>query len=249
MAGFTDIHCHILPGIDDGPADVRLSVEMLEIARADGIEKIVASPHILDGVFDNTKESIASSIAGFRSHLEAIGSLNGVTLCRGADIRICRDMQQRISNDRLPLINDKNYILLELPSFVIPPLGELANLICGLRMSGITAIITHPERNIPILEDLRILEKFVEWGAISQITGASITGVFGARIQKASLKIIKKGLAHVVATDAHNSKTRPPVLSGPYARVAKKFGQSLAEALFIVNPSRIVDGCEVDCTA
>ena len=234
--GYIDIHCHILPGLDDGPEDMAQTMEMLGIAREDGIEGIVASPHIKSGVYDNTRQSIAHAIGGLN------GGANGIAIYMGADIHISRGLIEDVRRGALPLINDKNYLLLELPAYVLPPIAEIEKMIAGLRVNGVTPVITHPERNLAILQDISILRKLMKAGAICQITAGSITGKFGSDIQKASFKLLKKDMVHVVASDAHDTRRRPPVLSEAHAMVASRFGCGLARDLFILNPRSIVNG-------
>ncbi|MDA8326909.1 MAG: hypothetical protein M0033_11920 [Nitrospiraceae bacterium] len=212
------------------------TIEMLKIARQDGIEGIVASPHVMNGLYDNSREGIGEAIASVK------GAANGVALYPGADVHISRDLLDNARKGALPLINDKNYLLLELPTFVLPPMAELERIIAGLKFRGVTPVITHPERNAAILEDVSILQRLLDLGALCQLTAASITGRFGARVQKACFKMLKKKQVHVVATDAHDVKKRPPVLSEAHSKVANKFGPSQAAKLFISNPFRIVNG-------
>ena len=235
-SGFIDIHCHILPGLDDGSTDIEQTIEMLRIARQDGIEAIVASPHVMNGLYVNSREDISRQIAYVKSRT------NGVALYPGADVHISRDILENARRGALPLINDKNYLLLELPSFVLPPLAEVDRIISGLRLMGVVPVITHPERNLQILENVSILQRFLDLGARCQMTAASITGKFGSRVQKACWRMIKKGFIHAVATDAHDVKRRPPVLSEAHGWVVKKFGPSMAENLFILNPLKMVNG-------
>ncbi len=234
--GFIDIHCHILPGLDDGSPDIEQTIEMLRIARDDGIKSIVASPHVMNGLYVNSREEICRQIAFVKSRA------NGVALYPGADVHISRDILENARKGALPLINDKNYLLLELPSFVLPPLAELDKIIAGLRLMGVIPVITHPERNLAILEDASILQRFLNLGARFQMTAASITGKFGSRVQKACFRMLKKGQIHAVATDAHDVKKRPPVLSEAHSWIARRFGPSMAEKLFIRNPLRILNG-------
>lgn len=234
--GFIDIHCHILSGLDDGAEDFETSLKMLEIARRDGIGGIVATPHIMDGVYDNTREAINSTASRLMEDADA------PPLYTGADIRICRDLMQKVANNELPLINDKNYILLELPTYGLPPISELLNIASSLRMKGITPIITHPERNMAIVNYPTIMKKLIKYGAIFQATAMSITGGFGSRVQKFTLKMIKNGHIHVVASDAHDTEKRPPILSDAYAFVSKKFNKNEADRLFRSNPLNIIRG-------
>lgn len=235
-SGFIDIHCHILPGLDDGPPDINHTLKMLEAARADGVKAIVASPHIIDGIYNNTKQGILRAAAELRKHA------GDIKLFIGADIHICRDLVKRVSNGELPMINDKNYLLLELPHYVMPPLREVERLLGTLAVMRIVPVITHPERNLPMLEDISIMKRLMTTGAIFQVTASSITNRFGSRIQKAAFRMIKKGYVHAVASDAHDAEKRPPVLSEAYEQVMKNFGPDEAGRLFLQNPMNIING-------
>ena len=240
-SGFIDIHCHILPGLDEGPSCSAEAARMLRMARENGTAGIVATPHILDGVFNNTKVTIAKSV-------DELNALNyGIQVYIGAEVRISRNLRERISRDTLPLLNNKNFLLLELPAYLLPPLPELEKIITDLRMSQITPIIAHPERNIPILRDLSIMERLIRCGAAFQVTSMSITGDSGRRIQKAALDMIQKGYVHAVASDAHDATKRPPVLSHAYTAIANKFGSVEAQRLFCDNPLKIISGSDIVC--
>ena len=236
--GFIDIHCHILPGLDEGPSCSAEAVQMLRMAREDGTAGIVATPHILDGVFNNTKRTIAQSV-------EDLNALNtGIQLYMGAEVRISRNLKERISRDELPLLNNSNVLLLELPAYLLPPLPELEAIITDLRMSHITPIIAHPERNIPILHDLSIMARLIRCGAAFQVTAMSITGHSGRRTQKAALDMIQEGYVHAVASDAHDATKRPPLLSRAYTVIAKNFNADEAQRLFCDNPLKIISGSD-----
>ncbi len=243
--GFIDIHCHILPGLDDGPSEMAQTMEMLRIAGEDGIECIVASPHVKTGVYENSRQAIADAVKKVNCEAKAsvIPSPAGmVTVYPGADVYITRDLVDNARSGNLPLINDGNYLLLELPAYVLPPIAEVEKIIAGLRINGVIPLITHPERNLAILENISLVLKLIKAGAVCQLTGGSITGKFGGAVQKACFKMIKKGMVHAVASDAHDTVRRPPVLSEAHSMVAEKFGLSMARDLFIMNPLRILNG-------
>ncbi len=237
--GFIDIHCHILPGLDDGPESLEESLRMLDIAKKDGITDIVASPHILDGVYDNTRSGINEALEKLRPEAR------GPRLYTGADIRIGRNLVKRIEDGELPLINDKNHLLLELPTYSLPPLRELGNIIHSLKIRGFTPIVTHPERNVAILNHMDVMAKLSGFGAAFQLTAMSITGKLGSGVQKASLRMIKEGYVHLVASDAHDAVKRPPVLSRAYEAVSKKFGEEAARRIFISKPLAAINGEEM----
>ncbi len=237
--GFVDIHCHILPGLDDGPESVEESIRMLDIAKEDGITDIVASPHIFKGVYENTVSGIMEALEELRPESP------GTRLYAGADLRIGRNLVKKIEEGEIPLINDKNYLLLELPTYSIPPLRELENVIHSLKIRGFTPIITHPERNAAILSNMDVMAKLSDFGVAFQLTAMSITGNFGGEVQRASLRMIKERYIHLVASDAHDSVKRPPVLSRAYEVVSKKFGEEAAQRFFISNPLAVINGEEM----
>jgi protein-tyrosine phosphatase len=234
--GFFDIHCHILPQLDEGPLTVEESIKMLQLASDDGISGIVATPHIISGIYDNTKEIIERAIAELKV------SANSVEIFTGAEIRIGRDLAARIDSRELPLINNNNFILLELPTYVIPPLRELEIIVRGLRNRQISPIFAHPERNVPIMKDLSIMEKLIKCGALFQMTAMSITD---SAMQRSALNMIRKGYIHVVASDAHDARKRPPILSAAHKMISRKLGGEIAERLFTRNPLKIIRGEDI----
>jgi protein-tyrosine phosphatase len=233
--GFIDIHCHILPGLDDGPRSRGEAERRLALAREGGISGIVATPHMLDGVSNKTKEGITKAIAEFSD------ATQGIPIYMGAEVRVGMEFTRYIENGGLPLINDKNFLLLELPPpLVIPPVDVLEHIVKSLRVKSIIPIFSHPERNMPIARDLSIMKRLLRCGAIFQVTAMSILdrGSTG----KAARSMMREHYVHVVASDAHDSQRRPPFLSGSYEYVSKKFGTDLANRLFIENPLKIIRG-------
>lgn len=231
---FIDIHCHILPGIDDGPSDMEESLQLIEIAEKDGIHAIFATPHIIKGAYDNSSSSIIASVDELKKYVP-----DTIKIFYGADVRITLDLLERVESREIPTLNGSGYMLIEMPEYIVPPLVD--NLIFNLRHSGIIPIITHPERHLRLMNDLQELRKLRDSGAMCQLTAMSITGGFGKVIQKVSIAMIKKGLADFVASDAHDPEKRRPVLSTAYKQVKKEFGNNVADRLFFVNPGKILE--------
>ena len=231
---FIDIHCHILPGLDDGPLTLEESLTMVEIARKDGISHIFATPHIIDGMYDNGVAKIMDTVEHLRAHVS-----DKVDIFYGADIRITFDLIERIERGEVLPLNSPRYMLIEFPEYVVPP--HVDNLIFNLRHRGITPIITHPERHLRLMQDQSALGMLRDSGAMCQITAMSVTGGFGRSIRKACFGMIEKGLVDFVASDAHNPKGRPPILSKAYETVKKEFGRGLSERIFFSNPRMIVE--------
>ncbi len=235
-----DLHCHILPGIDDGPVTQNESLAMARRAVEDGIHTIVATPHSLNGIYVNPAREIISKVDAVQEILS--NNHIQIELCAASDVHLCPHMLDLVdSGDALTINDAKKYILLELPSQAIPK--GVKDEIFSLKLNGITPIITHPERNAIIQHDLNILYDLVSMGALSQITAMSLTGDFGGFVKRASGTMLKKRLVHIIASDAHSIDNRPPVLSRAVEHTAEILG-SYEEALRMVTevPAAILSG-------
>ena len=235
-----DLHCHILPGIDDGAESLDESLAMARSAVEDGIHAIVATPHTLNGIYTNPVKKVISRVAD----LKKIFSENHIDLrlYTGADVHLCPQMLDLIkSGDAGTIDNAGKFILLELPPQAIPQ--GLKDEIFSLKLNAITPIITHPERNPAIQQDIGILHELVRIGALCQITSTSITGDFGSPVLLCSEKLLKHRLVHVIASDAHSADRRPPVLSRAVEAAAEILG-SYDEAMKMVTdiPASILLG-------
>lgn len=205
-----DLHCHILPGIDDGPSTLEESLHMARLAEGDGIKTIVATPHTLNGVYLNPAGEIRSRVNSLQEAITAEGV--NLELGFGADVHLCPRMMEKIrSGEAATLNDDRRYILLEFPSQNIPP--GVREEIFALKLNGITPVITHPERNNTIQHNLEFLREFIAMGALCQVTAMSVTGDFGEIIRHCAAQMLRYRLVHVIATDAHSAQGRPPLLS------------------------------------
>jgi protein-tyrosine phosphatase len=235
---FVDIHCHLLPALDDGPGDWDEALAMAEIAAADGIAAIVATPHQLGGYLQNTPEKIRDQVKQFQRLLQERDI--GLELLPGADVRIEPDLPYKIQTDRvLTLADRRRHVLLELPHEVYISLDRL---LADLHAAGLTGILSHPERNRGILAQPHVLEDLVRQGCLLQVTAGSLLGFFGPQIQKFTETIIRRGLVHFIATDAHGIKSRTPVLSQAFQRTAELVGLDTAIDLCCRNPTSITSG-------
>lgn len=232
--GFVDIHCHLLPGLDDGPARMEDSVAMLEMAARDGISHIFATPHYRPGLYGNSREGVISRLR------ELMPGVSGRTrLYYGGDVRVSHDIIERVESGQAPTLNGSNYLLLELTDYALPP--NMEELVSRMRKRGIIPVITHPERHSYFLKDFGALRGLREKGAMFQITAMSLTGGFGRAAQKASKAMLEELLVDFVATDAHDVIDRPPVLSGAFREIRKGLGSAAAERIFFRNPLKIVE--------
>jgi protein-tyrosine phosphatase len=235
---FVDIHCHVLPGLDDGASSWDEALAMAEMAAADGIATIIATPHQLGSNAKNTGETIRAATAEFQRFLEQRHV--HLQVLPGADVRIEPDMLRRIrAGEVLTLGDRRRHVLLELPHDVYVPLERLLDELDG---AGLVGILSHPERNRGLLNQPGVLRPLVERGCLLQVTAGSLTGTFGSQIQKFASSLVEQGLVHFVATDAHSTKTRPPVLCPAFARVAELAGESTAIELCCKNSKAVAAG-------
>jgi protein-tyrosine phosphatase len=234
-----DLHCHILPAVDDGPADIEESVAMARTAADDGITHIVATPHF---VYDGHRkgEGILRTLEMLRNRLGEAGI--PVELLAGADIRLSHELLAGLEKGDIPTIHGSRYFLLELPE-VIPP--NLDRFLFAARVKGFTVIITHPERNRGLLSSPEKIGMLRASGSLFQLTAMSVTGEFGSQIRSFSQMLLRKGFADFVATDAHDYVHRRPVLSTAYRETVRLCGEREAERIFFGNPAAVLDNREI----
>ena len=239
---FTDIHCHCLPGLDDGPATMAESLGLCRRLAAEGIATVVATPHQL-GRFEGCNEA-----ARVR---EAVGALNesltnsGVPLkvVPGGEVRVDERICEFLEADKiLTLADGGRYILLELPYQVFidiePLLTELASM-------GIKSVISHAEKIAPLATHHQVLHRWLEHSAHLQITASSLVGDFGPEVQKTAWHFLTSGLATLVATDSHDINGRRPRMRAAFERISTRLGEDIARLACIENPSRVINGRDI----
>jgi protein-tyrosine phosphatase len=235
-----DIHCHILPGVDDGARDLSESIEMAKVAVQQGIHTIVATPHHLNNRYENSKQSI----------LARVEELNRVLLDEKIDIKILPGQEVRIHGElaegydlgEILSVNHTQYVLVEFSSNHVPRYTE--TLFYDLQNKGLIPVIVHPERNQEIIENPEILYNLVQKGALSQVTASSVTGHFGKKIMKFSYQLIEANLTHFLASDAHNTRSRTFNLREAYDLIQMKYGNEMFY-LFEENAELLVEGSNV----
>jgi protein-tyrosine phosphatase len=217
-----DLHCHILPGVDDGAKSETMSIEMAKKAVDEGITHIVATPHHNNGSYLNGKKSILQAVDELNALLEH--NQLPLTILPGQEPRIYGDILQDYQSGNILTINDnEKYMLIEFPSNHVPKYAK--QLLFDIQLQDIIPIIVHPERNQEIVEKPDLLYRFVQNGALTQVTASSITGHFGKKIKKFSLDLLEYNLTHLIASDAHNISSRSFHLRQAFEEVEKEFGR------------------------
>jgi len=236
-----DIHCHLLPGIDDGASTIEQSLELARFAVNDGITHMVCTPHIQPGVYNN---NVATIRRAYEAFAEALAK-NSITLkvAMAAEVRLCPEIIPMLERDDLPLYlssEGRRTILLELPHSHVPPGTE--RLIQWLQAGDIDVLLAHPERNKELMHNIDKLFPFVSAGCKLQVTAGAVAGYFGADAQRAAAALLQRGWVTVLATDAHNLRHRPPQLSAGKHAASALIGAQHAHAMVLENPRKLVEG-------
>jgi protein-tyrosine phosphatase len=233
-----DLHCHILPGVDDGPRDLEESLAMARIAAADGIQVIVATPHTLNGIYTNRKTEIIDKVRSLHGTLKSENI--PLRLFPGADIHFGSDLIPGLERGEILPINGGKYILIEMEKESLPM--TVRESFFELRIKGYFPIVSHPERNSLIQRHPERIEEWIRHGALIQITAGSLTGSFGRRAHDCSKWLLEKGLVHIIASDAHSKDRRPPVLSEGLKAAEALIGRTEALKMVTLYPELILAG-------
>jgi protein-tyrosine phosphatase len=230
-----DIHCHILPGLDDGARTIEESMAMAEDAIADGITHVVGTPHS-----STDHEFRFKEVQAARRELE--GLLDGrLTIATGCDFHLSPDNLEKLRVEAAPFcINQKDYLLVEFNEFSIPPWMDQA--LHEIQLAGMHPIITHPERNGLLRAQPERLMKWCRVGCYVQVTAGSLEGVFGPKAREDAWRWIREGVVHFVSSDAHNTGRRPLKLKFAFEQIAAEVGEEVARALLIDNPKSAFEG-------
>ena len=233
-----DLHCHFLPGIDDGPETLEQALELARAAVADGITHSVLTSHVHPGRYPNQRRNIEAAVDVFRVELAKAGI--PLQIRAGGEARLCPEMIDLLAQNQLPFLGEVNgyrIVLLEFPHQLIP-VGSI-RFVQSLLKNKIRPLIAHPERNKTVMAHPEKIDEFTEAGCWLQLTAGSLVGRFGANAQQAAFQIIDAGWDCLLATDAHDIKNRPPLLSEGFAALQARYGESMAQRMVIDRPAKI----------
>ncbi len=240
-----DLHCHILPGLDDGPKEMEESIRMGQLAYEDGIRTIVATPHSLNSVYQNGKSMILTRVEELCSELRTQHSELSLKILPGADVHLSERILQEVEKGEVVTVGDGGkFILIEFPYQSIPAQAE--KILFHLLGRGLIPIISHPERNLEIMRKPGRYYEMIRMGCLGQVTAMSLTGDFGPQIRDGSERLMKSHLVHLIATDAHSVDRRPPLLSPAVKAAEKMIGRKEAEKMVTEYPQAILEGKKPD---
>lgn len=232
-----DIHSHILPEVDDGARSLEEALEMARIALADGIQQMVCTPHMFNGISRNPEPAEVVDRVGALQ--QAVGA-EGLRLLPGNEVHISHQLVQQARSNRVTKLNCKNYMLVEFPTMTAPDAAK--ELFRQLQVNGVHPILVHPERNLQLQSRPSMVANFVASGVYVQVTAMSITGEFGKAAKNCAQSLLRHNCVHFLATDAHRADRRPPILSRGRDAAAEIIGAENAQRLVYGNPLAVVTG-------
>jgi protein-tyrosine phosphatase len=232
-----DLHSHILPGIDDGAHDIAVSLEMARIAVADGISVMACTPHFYPGVYDSYGPDILARIETLQIELHRASI--PLQLVAGGDLRLEPNLLIRIKSGEALALNGSRYALIE-PAHQLFTQG-MERFFAELLGAGIQPILTHPERMAWIEQKYDAITRLFNSGVWMQITAGAVTGRFGRRVHYWSERMVKEGMAHILATDAHDPTRRPPLMREAFDEVAEWVGEVEAQNLVYHRPKSVLE--------
>jgi protein-tyrosine phosphatase len=213
-----DIHCHLLPNIDDGAKDTEEALQMARLASADGITDIIVTPHMQNGYYHTNPENILLRVEKLQKFINEHEI--SLTLHPGAEVHIHPQLIENLEDQKLLTLGHPNkYLLVEFPYVSIPDYSY--TVVRELVYEKKIPVLAHPERTFFAKKDLQAIREWIELGGLIQINVGSLLGHSGKSIQRFTQVLIKNKMVHVVASDAHNSRSRKPLLSHAYQEIEK----------------------------
>lgn len=233
-----DLHCHLLPGIDDGPQTLEGALAMARLAVANGIREARVTPHLYVGQWDNDVHRIRAATEAFRAALAQAAI--PLELSFAAEVRLSYDIVPLIEEDRVPFLGEldgQRVLLLELPHSHVPVGAD--KFVSWLTGRGIRPMIAHPERNKDVMRDPKKLLPFVGEGCLLQVTADALAGGFGERCAERAVEFLEQGWVTVIASDAHDTVARPPRLRAGLEVAERMLGAETAGRL-VAGIARVV---------
>jgi protein-tyrosine phosphatase len=234
-----DLHCHILPGVDDGAKSIEDSVEMARIAAAAGTKTIVATPHMMHPQFHVRGDVAKQKLEEVRAAI--LAAKIPIEILLAGEIHWSTEIPQLLdSGELLPLCKDRRYILFELPTSHVP--HATREVMWQFQLAGIFPVLAHPERNLEFEQNPDLVHEFRNAGVPIQVTAMSLTGDFGRKARKLSERWLAEAAVDLVASDGHSTRGRPPTMEAAAKYVRKHAGETVEDWLMSEVPRRILAG-------
>lgn len=235
-----DLHAHILPGLDDGPASIDESIAMARLASRSGISTVVATPHMFNGVHNVSRRDVADATERLAAALDAEGV--ALRIVPGGEVYLDQDLPDRVRRREVMSLGDGGkFLMVEISPYGVP--AYLQELLYETQLAGVTPILVHPERNAGVQRDPDVLVPLVRAGNLLQMTAGSVTGRFGSSARQCAKVLLRRRMAHLVGTDAHDSTDgRFAGLARAREAISGILGDEETGVLFDTNPGNVLSG-------
>lgn len=231
MNGFADIHTHILPGVDDGAANMQQACELVRMAWQNGTRTLFLTPHYRGVYKENTPAYLGEEFTRFCEEIK--GQFPDMKLCLGSEIHFEDDTPEELLQGAVLTMNQSRYVLLEFGIFALRL--QIVTAVSEALRCGFLPIIAHAERYQAFHTSKTLADDVLKMGALIQMNADSVMGQHGFGVKRLCHKMLKARKVHFIATDAHDSQARPPLLRECFLRICKKYGQEYAMELFYEN--------------
>ena len=236
MYGLTDIHCHIVPNVDDGSKSLEESLQMLRMEQSDGVSRLILTPHFRYDMFETPLETVRKQFEMVRE--AAAAELPGLALYLGCELHSSMDMVDCLRRKERLTLAGSSYVLVEFSGADKRP--YIKERLQKLKLSGFRPIVAHVERYPDVIRDLDFIDEMRENGVSFQVNADTISGKDGFGMKRFAKKLMKEDLLDFVGSDGHGAKERIPAMGKAYAQVCRTMGESYARRIFEENPSKVL---------
>lgn len=245
-APWVDLHCHLLPGIDDGPRTWRGSLDLLRAAQASGTRRLVATSHLFSEYFQNVSiDRLRQAFAEFQERLIAEREGDDPDIPRAIEVHFGAEnyasgaFLQALEDGNRITLNGSRYLLVEFSPNQGP--AGMRSCLSAIQRCGLIPVLAHAERYLWLRDRPAAAEELTEQGVVLQVNAASLEGSHGSRAQNVTWRLLRRGLAAAVASDGHAADRRGPGLRSAAARVFAEMGEAAMRRLFVDNPGLVAD--------
>lgn len=236
-----DIHSHIIFGVDDGPATIEESIELIKLAKNQGVRIIAATSHRRKGMFETPEKIIKANFIKLKEAVQE--KYPDLRLCYGGELYYSKSLMEKLEKRKVPSLNASRYILLEFS--MNTPWKDIQKAVNEVNLLGLTPVIAHIERYDALAFNADRVNELIEKGCMTQVNSSHVLkpSLIGDRSKEFKKRVeffLENDLVHCVASDMHNTTSRPPYMNAAYKIVKEEYGEDRAKALFKKNPLMIL---------
>lgn len=241
-AGLTDIHCHIIPGVDDGARSMKDAQEMVRIAYEDGTRRIIGTPHYGNRRAKASRGTILLKYMELKAWVQE--NYPDMEVYLGQELFYRHGIEQHVRDTKAMTIAGSRYVLVEFDPE--ESYGRIRQGLEAVQMEGYWPILAHVERYRHLMDKSEHVQELIHMGVFIQVNARSVTGENGWKSKSCAKRLLKKEWVHFIASDGHDTKYRQPSIQKAMMRIARRYGSAYARRVAITNPSKIIENIYID---